>query len=64
MTQKVIHLYGNTKDAILSHPSLNCTSSSSLSQIVNFKRNNLRAYRVRNYAMNFCKAIYVTYEKD
>lgn len=53
-----------TRQAILAHPLLHCTNKSALSQILNFKRNNLRALRVRNYAMNNAKSLYVEYEED
>lgn len=65
MIVRYIKLIGHTKEAILNHPTLDCHSTSSLSQICNFKRNNLRALKVRNYAMNIGKAYYITYdEKD
>lgn len=66
MIVRCIKLLGNTKDSILNHPTLDCHSVSALSQICNFKRNNLRALKVRNYAMNIGKAYYITYndEKD
>ena len=61
---QVIKLIGHTKDAILGHPTLNCHSVSALSQILNFKRNNLRALEVRNYAMNFGKAYYIEWDEE
>lgn len=61
---KVIKPFGPTRDAILGHPTLNCHSTSALSQILNFKRNNQRALEVRNYAMNFGQSLFVQYEKD
>lgn len=65
MIVRCIKLLGHTKEAILNHPSLDCHSVSALSQICNFKRNNLRALKVRNYAMNIGKAYYISYdEKD
>ena len=63
MKRKIVPLK-DTRAAILSHPLLNCKSNSALSQILNFKRNNLRAMQVRNYAMNTAKSIYVEYEED
>ena len=61
---QVIKLIGHTKEAILNHPTLNCHSASALSQILNFKRNNLRALEVRNYAMNFGKAYYIEWNEE
>lgn len=61
---QVIKLVGHTKSAILNHPTLNCHSASALSQILNFKRNNLRALEVRNYAMNFGKAYYIEWDEE
>lgn len=61
---QVIKLIGHTKNAILGHPMLNCHSASALSQILNFKRNNLRALEVRNYAMNFGKAYYIEWDEE
>ena len=61
---QVIKLIGHTKSAILGHPTLNCHSASALSQILNFKRNNLRALEVRNYAMNFGKAYYIEWDEE
>lgn len=61
---RVIKLMGHTKEAILNHPTLNCHSTSALSQILNFKRNNFRALEVRNYAMNFGKAIYLDWDEE
>lgn len=52
-----------TKEAILSHPQYGPMSLSTLSAIVNFRRNNKRALEVRNYAMNFGQAMYFQYEK-
>ena len=63
MNRKIVPLK-DTREAILSHPTLHCTNKSALSQILNFKRNNIRALRVRNYAMNNAKSIYVEYEED
>lgn len=60
---RVIKPFGETKNAILSHPTLNCHSMSALSQILNFKRNNLRALEVRNYAMNFAHSLFVQYDE-
>lgn len=53
-----------TRQTILASPTLKCTNKSALSQILNFKRNNLRALRVRNYAMNNANSLYVEYEED
>lgn len=63
MRRKIVPLK-DTREAILGHPLLNCKSNSALSQILNFKRNNLRALKIRNYAMNIAKSIYVEYEED
>lgn len=60
---KVIKPFGHTKEAILSHPTLNCHSISALSQILNFKRNNFRALEVRNYAMNIGQSLYIEYDE-
>ena len=55
----------NTREAILSHPRLNCHNASALSQILNFKRNNLRAYIVRNWAMNIGRSFFIVdYEEN
>lgn len=61
---QVIKLLGYTKMDILNHPTLNCHSTSALSQILNFKRNNFRALEVRNYAMNFGKAVYLDWDEE
>lgn len=61
---KVIKPFGMTKTAILNHPTLNCHSASALSQILNFKRNNLRALEVRNYAMNFAQSLFIQYNAE
>jgi len=63
MTIRVIKLIDNTKEAILQHPKLGPMSIATLSAIVNFRRNNKRALEVRNYAMNYGKAMYFQYEK-
>lgn len=63
MRKKIVMLQG-AKEAILTNPSLGCTGVSMLSQILNFKRNNMRALKIRNYAMNNCNSIYVEYEED
>lgn len=52
-----------TKEAILSHPQYAPMSLSTLSAIINFRRNNKRALEVRNYAMNYGQAMYFQYEK-
>ena len=64
MTLRVIKLVDNTKEAILQHPRLGPMSLATLSAIINFKRNNKRALEVRNYAMNYGKAMYFQYEKN
>lgn len=64
MIVRCIKLLGHTKEAILNHPTLDCHSTSALSQICNFKRNNQRALEVRNYAMNIGKAYYITFDDE
>lgn len=49
------------KQMIMNDGRFHCKSPSSLSQILRFKRNNLRAMEIRNYAMNFLGGFYVTY---
>lgn len=61
--RKIIPLR-DTKKAILGHPALNCQLPTTLSQILNFKRNNFRAMLVRNYAMNIANSIYVEYDEE
>lgn len=61
---KMIKMLGNTKEAILGHPTLNCKDTSALSQILRFKRSNQRALEVRNYAMNFANSIYIEYNEE
>lgn len=61
---KVIKPFGTTKATILNHPTLNCHSTSALSQILNFKRNNLRALEVRNYAMNIGQSLFIEYNEE
>jgi len=61
MKVRKIVMFEGTKEKILKNPSLGCTSTSSLSQILNFKRNNARALKVRNYAMNCAQSLYVEY---
>lgn len=63
MTQRVIKLVDNTKEVIMQHPKLSPMSPATLSAIINFRRNNKRALEVRNYAMNYGKAMYFQYEK-
>lgn len=60
---RVIKLMTETKEAILSHPQYAPMSLSTLSAIINFRRNNKRALEVRNYAMNYGQAMYFQYEK-
>lgn len=64
MTQRVIKLVDNTKAVVLQHPKLGPMSLATLSAIINFKRNNKRALEVRNYVMNYGKAMYFQYEKN
>lgn len=64
MIVRCIKLLGHTKEAILHHPTLDCHSTSALSQICNFKRNNLRALKVRNYAMNIGKSVYISFDDE
>ena len=47
----------------MQHPKLGPMSPATLSAIINFRRNNKRALEVRNYAMNYGKAMYFQYEK-
>lgn len=63
MTMRVIKLVDKTKGAIMEHPKLGPMSPATLSAIINFRRNNKRALEVRNYAMNYGKAMYFQYEK-
>lgn len=53
-----------TKEAILLHPKYSPMSLSTLSAIINFRRNNKRALEVRNYAMNYGQAMFFQYEKN
>lgn len=63
MIKKQIVLTKFEKQIIMQDENLKCESPSALSQILRFKRNNLRAMKVRNYAMNFLGGFYITYQK-
>ena len=64
MKRHKIIAFASTKKAILEQPSLGCTNKPALSEILAFKRNNRRAFEVRNYAMNHGTSVIVDYEEN